>query len=59
MTTKDNYIATIKVHKLQDVYQKYWDKYGKPKFPTSQHPGLLGPEQVGTEKRGEGRTLFS
>lgn len=33
MTSKDNYIATIKLHKLQDVYQKYWDKYGKPKFP--------------------------
>jgi branched-chain amino acid transport system substrate-binding protein len=33
MTPKDNYIATIKFHKLQDVYQKYWDKYGKPKFP--------------------------
>jgi branched-chain amino acid transport system substrate-binding protein len=33
MTSKDNYIATIKFHKLQDVYQKYWDKYGKPKFP--------------------------
>jgi hypothetical protein len=33
MTAKDNYIATIKLHKQQDVYQKYWDKYGKPKFP--------------------------
>jgi branched-chain amino acid transport system substrate-binding protein len=32
MTAKDNYIATIKYHKLQDVFQKYWDKYGKPKF---------------------------
>ena len=33
ITTKDQYIATIKVHKLVDVYQKYWDQYGKPKFP--------------------------
>ena len=33
MTSKDNYIATIKFHKLQDVYQKYWDQHGKPKFP--------------------------
>lgn len=33
ITTKDEYIATIKVHKLQDLYEKYWEKYGKPKFP--------------------------
>lgn len=32
-TTKDEYIATIKVHKLQDVYKKHWEKYGKPTFP--------------------------
>jgi branched-chain amino acid transport system substrate-binding protein len=39
MTAKDNYIATIKLHKQQDVYQKYWDKYGKPKFPNE--PSVL------------------
>jgi ABC-type branched-subunit amino acid transport system substrate-binding protein len=33
LTTKDQYIATIKFHKMQDTYQKYWDQYGKPKFP--------------------------
>jgi hypothetical protein len=33
ITTKDQYIATIKVHKMVDIYQKYWDQYGKPKFP--------------------------
>ncbi|MGD0661813.1 MAG: ABC transporter substrate-binding protein [Syntrophorhabdales bacterium] len=33
ITVKDQYLATIKFHKLQDVYQKYWDQYGKPKFP--------------------------
>ncbi len=32
ITAKDEYLATIKVHKLVDVYQKYWDQYGKPKF---------------------------
>jgi len=39
ITTKDQYIATIKVHNLVDVYQKYWDKYGKPKFPNE--PSVL------------------
>jgi branched-chain amino acid transport system substrate-binding protein len=33
MTSKDNYIATIKLHKLQNVYRKYWDQYGRPWFP--------------------------
>ena len=39
LTTKDQYLATIKLHKLVDVYQKYWDQYGKPKFPNE--PSVL------------------
>jgi branched-chain amino acid transport system substrate-binding protein len=39
ITAKDEYLATIKVHKLLDVYQKYWDQYGKPKF--SDEPSTL------------------
>jgi ABC-type branched-subunit amino acid transport system substrate-binding protein len=34
ITTKDQYLVTIKYRKLQDVYQKYWDQYGKPNFAT-------------------------
>ncbi len=33
LDVKDEYLMTIKLHGLVDVYQKYWDKYGKPKFP--------------------------
>lgn len=33
ITAKDQYLATIKFHKTQDIFQKYWDQYGKPKFP--------------------------
>ncbi len=32
-TVKDQYLSTIKLHNLVDVYQQYWDKYGKPTFP--------------------------
>ena len=32
ITAKDQYIATIKYHKMQDVFEKYWEEYGKPKF---------------------------
>jgi hypothetical protein len=39
ITAKDEYLATIKVHKLADEYQKYWDQYGKPKF--SNEPSTL------------------
>lgn len=33
LTLKDQYLVTIKLHNLVDVYQQYWDKYGKPAFP--------------------------
>jgi ABC-type branched-subunit amino acid transport system substrate-binding protein len=32
ITAKDQYLITIKYRKLVDVYQKYWDQYGKPDF---------------------------
>jgi ABC-type branched-subunit amino acid transport system substrate-binding protein len=32
ITAKDQYLVTIKYRKLVDVYQKYWDQYGKPNF---------------------------
>ncbi len=30
---KDQYLSSIKVYGLKDVYQKYWDEYGYPEFP--------------------------
>jgi ABC-type branched-subunit amino acid transport system substrate-binding protein len=33
VTVKDQYLVSIKAYKLVDVYKKYWEKYGKPKFP--------------------------
>ena len=30
---KDQYLSSILVYGLQDVYQKYWDEYGTPTFP--------------------------
>jgi hypothetical protein len=33
LTVKDGYLVSIKLHNLVDVYQQYWDKYGKPTFP--------------------------
>jgi hypothetical protein len=33
VTVKDQYLVSIKAYNLIDVYQKYWDKYGKPTFP--------------------------
>jgi len=33
LTVQDMYLVSVKVHGLVDVYQKYWDKYGKPTFP--------------------------
>ena len=32
ITAKDQYLVTIKYRKLVDVYQRYWDQYGKPNF---------------------------
>lgn len=39
ITTKDQYLATIRLRKLVDVYEKYWDQNGKPKF--SNEPSVL------------------
>jgi branched-chain amino acid transport system substrate-binding protein len=36
VTVKDQYLVSIKAYNLVDVYQKYWDKYGKPTFPPEQ-----------------------
>jgi hypothetical protein len=33
ITVKDHYLISIYVYNLVDVYQKYWDQYGKPNFP--------------------------
>ncbi len=33
VSVKDLYLVTIKANGLTDVYQKYWDEYGKPVFP--------------------------
>jgi len=33
LDVKDQYLMTIQLHGLVDVYEKYWEKYGKPKFP--------------------------
>jgi len=30
---KDQYLSSILVYGLKDVYQKYWDQYGYPTFP--------------------------
>ena len=30
---KDQYLSSILVYGLQDVYQSYWDQYGTPTFP--------------------------
>jgi hypothetical protein len=36
ITVKDQYLATILSNKLVDVYKKYWEQYGYPKFPADQ-----------------------
>jgi len=33
VSVKDQYLVAIKCYNLVDVYQKYWDQYGYPKFP--------------------------
>lgn len=33
---KDHYLASILSYGLTDVYKKYWDQYGYPKFPADQ-----------------------
>jgi hypothetical protein len=33
VSVKDQYLIAIKCHNLVDIYQKYWDEYGYPKFP--------------------------
>jgi ABC-type branched-subunit amino acid transport system substrate-binding protein len=39
VSIKDQYLASIMSYGLTDVYQQYWDKYGKPQFPDA--PSLL------------------
>ena len=39
VSVKDQYLVSIKVYGLADVYQKYWDQYGKPTFPDE--PSLI------------------
>jgi ABC-type branched-subunit amino acid transport system substrate-binding protein len=33
VAVKDHYLVTIKAMGLVDVYEKYWEQYGKPTFP--------------------------
>jgi branched-chain amino acid transport system substrate-binding protein len=33
VSVKDQYLVSIKVYGLVDTYQKYWEQYGRPKFP--------------------------
>ena len=33
VSVKDQYLVSVKVYGLSDVYQKYWEKVGYPKFP--------------------------
>lgn len=33
ISVKDQYLVSVKVYGLVDVFQKYWDQYGKPTFP--------------------------
>lgn len=33
VSVKDQYLVSVRVYGLVDVYQKYWEKYGYPKFP--------------------------
>jgi hypothetical protein len=39
VSVKDQYLVSIKVYGLVDTYQKYWEKYGRPKFPNE--PSLI------------------
>jgi hypothetical protein len=39
VSVKDQYLVSIKAYGLADVYQKYWEQYGKPQFP--EEPSLL------------------
>ncbi len=33
IAVKEQYLVTIKVNHLEEAYRKYWDQYGRPKFP--------------------------
>ena len=33
VSVKDQYLVAVKCYNLVDIYQKYWDQYGYPKFP--------------------------
>lgn len=33
VSVKDLYLVSIKAYGLVDVYEKYWEKYGRPSFP--------------------------
>jgi ABC-type branched-subunit amino acid transport system substrate-binding protein len=33
VAVKDHYLVSIKAAGLVDVYEKYWERYGKPNFP--------------------------
>jgi hypothetical protein len=44
VSVKDQYLATIRCMDMVDVYQKYWDKYGKPVFPNE--PSVLDYEDL-------------
>ncbi len=37
ISVKDHYLASILSYGLVDVYKKYWEKYGYPKFPNEPH----------------------
>jgi hypothetical protein len=32
IAVKDQYLISIKSYNMLDVYQAYWDKFGKPTF---------------------------
>ncbi len=36
VTVKDQYLVSIRAYHQVDTYKKYWEKYGKPKFPAEQ-----------------------
>jgi hypothetical protein len=33
VTVKEQYLVSIKILNMVDIYKKYWEKYGKPTFP--------------------------
>ena len=36
VTVKDQYLVSIRAYHQVDTYKKYWEKYGRPKFPAEQ-----------------------